>query len=77
VENYKECVNMVDITKEELLGGKYAEAPKWREKKKTSARLKKFLRKNKFMTVSLVAFAICIIVNGILLYNFVRILSIL
>jgi len=55
------CVNMINITKEEIL--KNGDSPKWR------------VKKPKIVTIGLVLFILFCIVNAVLVYNFYRILS--
>lgn len=69
---YKECINMIDITKEEFWDNKYEEVSKT---EKRTNRVTEFVTKHKIITVLLVSLGLLITANTILIYNFFKILE--
>ena len=64
---------MVDITKDEFLGNKYENVSK-NEKRNRDSKFKKFIEEHKWMILLLASFSLLAISNGLLVYNFFRII---
>ena len=63
---------MMDITKEEFWENKYEEVYK---KRKKENKLKKLIEKNKWIFLLIASFTILALSNGLLIYNFFKIIS--
>ena len=63
---------MVDITKDEFWENKHEEVYKKRRKE---TKLKKIIEEHKWIMLLIASFAILALSNGLLMYNFLKILS--
>lgn len=63
---------MIDITKDEFWDNRKEEVYK---EKKEQSKIKKFIKKNKFLTTLLISLGILMTINTVLICNFFRILS--
>lgn len=63
---------MVDITKDEFWDSKYEETSKIERKEN---KVKQFVIKHKIITTLLISLGLLIIINTILIYNFLKILE--
>lgn len=63
---------MVDITKDEFWESKFEEASK---KRKKDSKLKIFINEHKWVMLLIASFTLLAISNGLLIYNFFRILG--
>ena len=62
---------MVDITKDEFWENKHEEVSK---SKKRNSKLKKYIEEHKWMILLFASFSLLAISNGLLVYNFFRII---
>ncbi len=67
----------MEISKENVYNVKYTSILEGREfkKRKWTSNLKKFIRENKIISISIVIFFMCVGMNLILIYNFLKILQ--
>ena len=67
----------METSKENIFQMKYTSVFKDQkiEKKNWTSRIKEFILKNKIISVSLIIFFMCFILNCVLVYNFIRILE--
>lgn len=65
----------MDISKENIFDVKYTSVlSKKGKKKKWTSNIKRFLRENKIISISIIVFLMCVILNLFLIYNFFRVL---
>ena len=67
----------MEISKENIYDVKYTSILKERnsDKRKRTSNLKRFIRENKIISISIVLFIMCVGMNLILIYNFMKILQ--
>lgn len=67
----------MEISKENIYDVKYTSILKEKnsDKRKRTSNLKKFIRENKIISISIVLFIMCVGMNLILIYNFMKILQ--
>lgn len=67
----------MEISKENIYDVKYTSILKGKNfnKRKWTSNLKKFIRDNKLISISIVLFTMCVGMNLVLIYNFMKILQ--
>ena len=67
----------MEFSKENIYDVKYTSILKEKnsDKRKRTSNLKKFIRENKIISISIVLFIMCVGMNLILIYNFMKILQ--
>lgn len=67
----------MEFSKENIYDVKYTSILKERnsDKRKRTSNLKRFIRENKIISISIVLFIMCVGMNLILIYNFMKILQ--
>lgn len=71
----RECVGMIVITKDDLLGSEYEEVSKWSKKKTKWKLFTEFISNHRILTAGIMCAIACVISNIVLIYNFFKILQ--